>query len=28
VLAPTLLALVIASRAHRYAFKPGPRAFD
>ena len=28
VLAPTLLALVIASRAHRHAFKPGPRAFD
>ncbi len=28
VLAPTLLALVIASRARRHAFKPGPRAFD
>ncbi|WP_235529651.1 MFS transporter [Sphingomonas sp. Leaf242] len=28
VLAPTLLALVIATRARRHAFKPGPRAFD
>ena len=28
VLVPTLLALVIASRARRYAFRPGPRAFD
>ncbi len=28
VLVPTLLALVIASRARRHAFKPGPRAFD
>lgn len=28
VLAPTLLALVIASRARRHAFRPGPRAFD
>ena len=28
VLAPTLLALWIALRAHRHAFKPGPRAFD
>lgn len=28
VLALTLLALVIASRARRHAFKPGPRAFD
>jgi len=28
VLAPTLLALVIALRARRHAFKLGPRAFD
>lgn len=28
VLVPTLLALVLASRASRHAFKPGPRAFD
>ncbi len=28
VLAPTLFALVLASRASRHAFKPGPRAFD
>jgi predicted MFS family arabinose efflux permease len=28
VLAPTLLALGIASRPHRHAFKRGPRAFD
>ncbi|TCQ02222.1 MFS transporter [Sphingomonas sp. PP-CC-3A-396] len=28
VLAPTLSALVLASRASRHAFKPGPRAFD
>ncbi|WP_247599356.1 MFS transporter [Sphingomonas sp. PAMC26645] len=28
VLAPTLLALWIALRAHRHAFKPGPTAFD
>ncbi|RMB35694.1 putative MFS family arabinose efflux permease [Sphingomonas sp. PP-F2F-G114-C0414] len=28
VLGPTLLALVIASRARRHAFKSGPRAFD
>ncbi|WP_240663632.1 MFS transporter [Sphingomonas sp. UV9] len=28
VLVPTLIALVLASRASRHAFKPGPRAFD
>ena len=28
VLVPTLLGLVIASRARRHAFRPGPRAFD
>lgn len=28
VLVPTLFALVLASRASRHAFKPGPRAFD
>ncbi len=28
VLVPTLLALVIASRARRHAFKPSPRTFD
>ena len=28
VLLPTLIALVLASRASRHAFKPGPRAFD